>query len=457
MLMGVDGKEVSTGRREPVEQVRTVVERRAGWRTWYMLGVLLLLSVTSQLDRMIVGLLIPMIKADLHVTDLQISLMQGLAFALFFSILGIPLGYLIDRWPRRLLILAGVLTWSIATFLCGLVHGILYLFIARLAVGAGEATLSPGAYSLMGDTMPRRRLGIAFSVFGMGATIGNGVAFALGGLVLTMVPSSGVSFHGEHFAAWQIVFMVAAVPSLIVAPLILTFREPDRLERLEPTVRPTFNSAIRFVLSRKGFYVPMFLAYAALLMCAIGWVSWAPTFANRRFHIPMSHISFAFALFATVATSISMLLVGHTIDYLSHRRGLTDAHMRVFMGLSLSLGALILIAVHAPSYPVFLTAVALTFMCLGMTAVGAVIPLTAPNEYRGVISSIFLLVSSGLGYGMGPALVAGATDLIFHNEARLGDSLTVSTLITAPIAALLFWLSCAPMRRAVAAAAAWRK
>ncbi|WP_028226379.1 MFS transporter [Paraburkholderia ferrariae] len=456
MLMDIDGKEVAAGRTETTGRLSQSAPV-AAVRGWYMLGVLVLLYLTSQLDRMIVGLLIPMIKADLHISDFQISMVQGLAFAVFFSVLGVPLGYLIDRWSRRMLILAGVFVWSIATLCCGLTHGLEYLLLARLAVGAGEATLSPAAYSLIGDAIPHRRQGLAFSIFGMGATIGNGVGFALGGLMLATIPRAGLSFLGGHYATWQIVFMAAAVPSLLVLPLVLTFPEPERRERLQPESRASLASALGYMKNKGKFYAPMFFGYGSLLMCAIGWLSWAPTYAVRHFHRPIAQISFTFAMFSVVAVCISMLLIGQIIDYLHHRRGVRDAHMRVLMVIALLLGSFVILAVHASTYSMFLVAVALTFMCLGVAGIGAAIPLTTPSEFRGVVSSIFLLVSSGLGYGFGPMLVAGCTDLIFRDEARLGDSLTLSMLIMAPIAAVLFWLACAPMRKAVAEAAVWRK
>ncbi|MDR5804834.1 MFS transporter [Caballeronia sp. LZ001] len=456
MLMGVEGEEAVTGRTGKIGPLSRPAEMSAK-RPWYLVGILVLLYLTSQLDRMIIGLLIPMIKADLHISDFQISLVQGLAFAAFFSVLGLPLGYLVDRWSRRMLIVAGVFTWSIATFSCGLTLQLGSLMLARLAVGAGEATLSPAAYSLMGDVVPHRRMGLAFSIFGMGATLGNGVGFALGGLLLTMIPPGGLALLGRHFATWQLVFMAAAIPSMLVLPLVLTFREPERRERLASESRPSLKGAFGFIAKRRGFYLPMFVAYGVFLMCALGWLSWAPTYAVRSFHRPMAQVSFTFAIFAIFAVCLSMLLIGHIIDYLGHRRGVADAHMRVLMVVSVLLGSFVILAVHASTYPAFLIAVAATFLCLGVAGVGAAIPLTTPSEYRGIVSSIYLLVSSGMGYGLGPSLVAGCTDLVFHNEARLADSLTVSMLVLSPIAALLFWLSCAPMRKAVAEASVWRK
>ena len=118
---------------------------------WFVVGVLMVAYVFSFVDRQILNLLVAPIRRDLGISDTQMSLLMGFSFAIFYTILGIPLGRLADRWNRRGLIAAGVVVWSLMTALCGLAQTYLQLFLYRIGVGVGEATLSPAAYSMIAD------------------------------------------------------------------------------------------------------------------------------------------------------------------------------------------------------------------------------------------------------------------------------------------------------------------
>lgn len=154
---------------------------------WLLLAALFVAYIVSFIDRMIIGLLVDSIKADLQISDTQISLLQGLAFALFFTLAAIPLGRLIDRVHRPRTVSAGIAVWSAMTVACGFATSFGGLFVARMGVGVGEAVLSPAAYSMISDSFDRRRLGLAMGVFGLGSAIGAGLAFMIGGAVVSLV------------------------------------------------------------------------------------------------------------------------------------------------------------------------------------------------------------------------------------------------------------------------------
>src|SRR5690606_17286854 len=140
---------------------------------WYVVGVLMVCYTLSFVDRQILSLLVTPIKEDLGLNDTQIGLLQGLAFALFYTMLGLPMGWLADRYSRRTIIAVGVLLWSFMTAVCALARSFWSLFAARIGVGVGEATLGPSAFSLITDYFPRDRLGTALSVYSMGIFIGS--------------------------------------------------------------------------------------------------------------------------------------------------------------------------------------------------------------------------------------------------------------------------------------------
>src|SRR5271170_6841305 len=148
---------------------------------WYVVIVLTGLYMLSFVDRTILSLLVGSIKRDLGISDTRIGLLQGLSFALFYTVMGLPLGRLADTRSRRNLIAAGVVVWSIFTSFCSASKSFWSLFLTRIGVGVGEAGLSPAAYSLISDYFPPEKLGLALSVYSMGLFIGSGLALLVGG------------------------------------------------------------------------------------------------------------------------------------------------------------------------------------------------------------------------------------------------------------------------------------
>lgn len=152
--------------------------------SWWMLFVLFVLYVNSFIDRLVLTMLVSPIKADLQLSDVQVSILMGPAFAIFYALFGLPLGWAADRYPRRWVIYLGVSIWSMAAAAGGLAQSFVPLLLSRIGVGAGEASLTPAAYSLMGDNFPRRRLTIAMSIYQSGSQVGTAAAFAIGGLII---------------------------------------------------------------------------------------------------------------------------------------------------------------------------------------------------------------------------------------------------------------------------------
>jgi len=186
---------------------------------WYLVVTLLIFYIFSFIDRQIISLLVEPIKRDLQVSDTQIGLLQGFAFAIFYTFFGIPIGRLADRVSRKKIIAAGVVIWSLMAALCGLAKNFSQLFLARIGVGVGEAALSPAAYSMITDAFPRQKLGRAFSFYNMGIPIGSGIALLVGGLVVVAVSGAGKTFTLPLFGevrAWQFVFIVTGAPGLLL-------------------------------------------------------------------------------------------------------------------------------------------------------------------------------------------------------------------------------------------------
>src|SRR5271163_4923268 len=203
----------------------------SSFAAWYSVAVLMLMYIFSFIDRTTISLIVEPMKRDLHISDTQMGMLQGLAFALLYTFLGLPIARLSDRHSRRAIIAGGVFIWSIMATLCGLARSAPRLFMARIGVGVGEAALSPAAYSIITDSFPRSKLGGAFGVYNVGITIGAGTALLVGGIVVGAVSRAGASYTLPLFGpvhAWQMVVFLLGAPGGVVPLLLLTFREPKR-------------------------------------------------------------------------------------------------------------------------------------------------------------------------------------------------------------------------------------
>ncbi|MGI9235523.1 MAG: MFS transporter, partial [Woeseiaceae bacterium] len=247
---------------------------------WYMVVVLTIAYILSFVDRYILGLLIEPIKADLGLSDTQIGYLLGLAFSLFYATMGLPLGYLADRKRRTFLVAAGIAVWSIATAASGLAKNFWHMFIARMSVGAGEATLSPCTMSMISDSFPREKRGRPIAFYTAALSVGAGIASLVSAAVLTWaksVPEISVPFVGT-VAPWQFTFIIVGLPGIAVALLMLTMREPPRQRTTGTEVKPEFNVMLRHVWSRRGVYLSFvsFVCVMTIIAYSQGWM--APTF-----------------------------------------------------------------------------------------------------------------------------------------------------------------------------------
>src|SRR3984893_2785457 len=196
---------------------------------WTVVAILIATAVLSYTDRQVLSLLVDPIRGDLSISDTQISLLLGTAFAVIYGIAGIPLGYLADRTSRRNLIFAGVSVWSLGTIACGFSHNFAELFASRIVVGLGEAALSPAGISLISDYFPPSRRGTAVGFFLSGIAMGSGAAILIGGGVLHAIEMGALAATPlATYAPWRMVLLVIWGPGLLWALVILFIREPRR-------------------------------------------------------------------------------------------------------------------------------------------------------------------------------------------------------------------------------------
>jgi MFS family permease len=441
----------------------------SSFAAWYSVAVLMLMYIFSFIDRTTISLLVEPMKRDLHISDTQIGMLQGLAFALLYTFLGLPIARLSDRHSRRAIIAAGVFIWSIMATLCGLTRTAVQLFVARVGVGVGEAALSPAAYSIITDSFPRSKLGGAFGFYNIGITIGAGTALLVGGIVVGAVSGAGATYTLPLFGAvhaWQMVFIVTGAPGILLPLLLLTFPEPKRRGLLRaPTAneparfssKPPLREVLNYAWLNRKFYGLHFVAMALLAMAGYATSSWLPTALVRAYGVSYGQVGKVMGVSIILMNSSGMLLAGVLCDRLTHRAW-KDAPIVVAAISACGIATLSCFPPFMPTVPLVWAAIfiaGITFNAYNGVGPMAVNQVT-PNEYRAQISAVYLFVVNALGLGVGPALVPFVNDHVFHDPLKIRYSL-VAVVFCSAAAALMLLLKVRPIyRQKQIEAAAWQ-
>ncbi|GAA7766952.1 MFS transporter [Cupriavidus sp. SHE] len=410
---------------------------------WYVIAVLFAVTLLSQLDRQLPSLLVRPLRKEFGISDTAFSLLQGYAFAIFYTLAGLPLGRMVDRGNRRNLILAGLLFWSAATVLFAFGQTYAHLILARIGVGIGEAVLAPAAYSMIADYMEPARRGRALAVYYISIAIGSGASLLLGGWLLAAIPPQGMTIGmlGE-WPAWRIAFLAAAAPVVPLALLLLSVREPARREvTMDGEISDSQSSFADFAAHLRAHAATFarVLTYPTLLsIIGYGALAWAPALFDRSFGIPVSRSGPVLGMIIAAAGAAGTLAGG----FLSDRwiaRAVPAARFRVALaGVAIFAVPSVLWPLMPGPTPAFVL-LFITVLGLGLSqsAAPASIQAVVPNRMRGRAIALYLLLAGLLGLGLGPTAVALVTDYVFGNDASLRYSLA---LTAGPSALFGLWL-----------------
>ena len=406
---------------------------------WFVVVVLMTLYIFSFVDRMIIALLVAPIKADLNLTDTDIGLLHGLAFALFYTFMGIFIARLADNWNRVKLIAIGVLLWGLATAACGLAGSFATLFVARVLVGVGEASLSPAAYSLISDYFPPEKRATAMSVYTSGIYFGVGAALIFGGIVIGIVGRAGgldLPIVGA-VQPWQAVFFAVGLPGVLFFVIVRLFiREPRRRE--VSAVPPTFAAFRSYFMTRRQLYLRHYIGFAFLVLYSYTFSAWTPAVITRGFGLTSAEagLSLGIVIFISAPAGI---MVGSAICRKFQRRYRKGAapHVGVLAAL---LG--IVPAVLFPLAPgiwsaLILMGVTQFMISLPFGVAPAALHEVTPNQFRGQVIAFYLFFINIIGLGTGPTLAGLITDHVFGDESAIGYSLLVMSLIFLPLSAFI--------------------
>lgn len=413
--------------------------------------LLLLAYVLSFVDRNIMAVLVGPIQADLGISDFRFSLLHGAAFAVFYTVMGLPIARWADRGNRVRIIALGVAFWSLMTVLCGFARQYTSLFLARMGVGLGEAALSPPAHSLLSDYYSREQLPMALAIYTLGITLGGGLAYSLGAWVYAALDGQVFAWMGMSWQPWQLTFVIIGAPGLILALLLALLREPVRRGRqvASETVLP-LRDTLLFLRRHAGLYGFGFAGIALLSILGYGVLTWLVAFLQRSYGMPLEEAGARFGPIYMLAGSAGVLMGGFYATWLQKRHA--DAGLRTVVHvawLALPPAVLAFLMPSADSSLVMLAVLVFLLNAYFGVSIAAFQTVT-PNELRAQVSALFLFVTNLAGLALGPALVAALTDFVFQNAADLRYALALTGAVLTPLAALLVTASLKEYRRMLA-------
>ncbi|HEY2465295.1 MAG TPA: MFS transporter [Steroidobacteraceae bacterium] len=389
---------------------------------WGVLAILVATAIVSYTDRQVLSLLVDPVRHDLGISDTQISLLLGTAFAVIYGIAGIPFGMLADRTSRRNLIFFAVVVWSAGTVACGYAQSFGQLFAARIVVGLGESVLSPAAISLISDYFPPSRRGMAVGCFLSGIAIGIGASILIGGGVLHLVEVGAmVGTPLAGLAPWRLVLLLIGAPGIAWAFVILLIREPGRQVAKAPPVTPGAGGPVRRAALSVVAPIYLVVALASLVDNAVG--AWAPSLLIRNFSRDPAQVGLQLGVLLTIAFGGGVLLGGWLSD-------LVGGHGHWMRKLGVCMAASLLImavswGLTSSHVAVVMAAIPLYFALSGVvTACGFSSILDAiPNSQRGFAMAVSFFLNVAVGAGLGPTSVALASAHLFGAAAGLGPAI----------------------------------
>lgn len=401
-----------------------------------VLAMLLVVYIFNFVDRQILSILAAPIQKDLGLSDTQLGLLGGIAFALLYSTLAVPLAWLADRTSRSWVITVSLGLWSLFTALCGFAHGFWHIFLARLGVGIGEAGGVAPSYALIADYFPSHRRAFALSIYSLGIPLGSALGVLAGGYIAATVD-------------WRAAFIVIGLAGLLVAPLF-KFVVHDRRESAAadmPAPRPRLGATARMLAAKPSFWLLAFGA-ASSSMLGYGLAFWLPSLLQRSFGLDLVQTSYFIGAVLLIGGVAGMLFGG----WLGDRLGAGDRAWFAWVPAIAFVIAVPLFALGIASgkvaiaFVLFLIPQAMAYVWLG-PVLSAVQNLVPAGE-RATASSLFLLINNLIGLGGGIYALGALSDAlkpVYGAEALRWSMLWALGLYL--VAALLMALAGPHLRR----------
>jgi MFS family permease len=382
---------------------------------WFVVGLLAIAYAFSLLDRWILTLVVEPVKTHFGVSDQQMGILLGPVFAVFYITFGLPFGYLADRYSRKWIIGLAMMFWCLMTSLSGLAKTFGQLSFARFGVGAGEAALTPAGTSLVGDLFAREQQARAISVFNMGVSVGMGVAYLLGGLIVAWMasqPTYALPIVGD-VASWQMVLISAGLPGLLIAALILLVREPPRRDLLAKSGESPWPKIRQYLAKFWPAYLLLAIGQVTSPLIGYSW-QWLPTMFMRTWEWTVPQFSLWYGsillVFGPLGAWFSGWLNGRAL-----RSGRRDVPYRTAfwcLGAMVILSTAVVLA-PGPQIAVWLLIPATLAGAASTPAGVAALVHMTPGDFRARAVAAYITFINGLGLLLGPWLVGWLNDTQF--------------------------------------------
>jgi len=406
-------------------------------RYWRVVVVLMLIATYSFVDRAVLSLVVEPIRHDLGLSDVQMSLLLGLAFALFYCLCNIPAGYLTDRVDRRKFIAAASVLWALMTVLCGTAQSPAQIFVGRAGVGLAEGVISPASFAMIREVVPARKRAMAFSIFGLAPVLGTGLSLVGGGFLLRFAHAGG--FAGLPVLGtlhpWQNTLVMVGLIGLPLSLLLFTFPHPRRESEPEAasSVMAGLATALRHMRLHRRLYLPLlaFSAFSAMQNFAIN--AWLPAAFGRHWQLGPEQVGPPLGLMTFFGSTMGLLIGGMAMN-----RALARGRTVLGIGaLAVALTALGLVcAFLAPTVQLAFAGLLVCQVFIGIAYAAGVTTLAeiTPAKVMGRISAIYVLVQMLSGYALGPLVVSLVSQYLLGGAAWLPMALAMVVAVYATTA-----------------------
>lgn len=420
---------------------------------WFFTSILLFAYIISFIDRQMINYLVVPIKEDMGLTDFEISFIQGWGFVLAYIIFSIPFGRIVDKVNRVRVLIGGIIIWSVATAACGFSKNSWQLVLSRSGVGAGEAALTPASWSIISDLFPVERRSFPMSIYLMGPYIGQGLSLLFGAQILRIYNEPVTLFESIIVQPWQIIFLIIAVPGVILGLFMFALRDPVRKEVLvseKEESKDSIKEVFAYVIKNIGAYMPLLIGSAFIVVLLYGVQSWVPTFLHRIHGWEHTRIGDQYGLVALFAGSLGVISGPMVEKYLT-KLNFNAATIIVCIITAVALTIIGPITFLSLSSDIVLIGIFITsfFITLPLALFATSLQNITPNQYRGVVSGLYVFTVNITGYGLGPMVVAFFTDKVFKSEMAIDLSMAAMFLICGPISFFIFYLGRKPFAKAL--------
>jgi MFS family permease len=410
---------------------------------WLLAFLLTACLTVAYMDRAILNLLAQPIKQDLQLSDTRLSLLQGVAFTLSFTLATLPAGWLADRMDRRLLITVGMVAWSLMTAACGLASTFEELFLARVGVGLFEAVLTPCAVIMIAAAIPPASRGTAMGLYHTGTVLGVGLSLLIGGLLierLAPLPPLDLPLVGA-LEDWQVTFVALSIPGLVLALIFFLLARDDGPRATEAGAPRAVQPLRSFFRERGTLFAAHALAMTLLLAAVAAGTAWGPVFMIREWGFAPGQVARTLGPISILFGLIGIFAGGWLASFLA-RRGSRNGPLIATLFSAVGATAAGILVYQTEAGPVgYLGLAAVTlFSPMPFGVALAVLADLARPEVRGRVTALYIFTLNALGQSLGPLAVGLSNDRIFGSDQALATSLSLVWAVCGGLAILiLLW------------------